>query len=455
MRRELTRRPALLGAFALALGMALPREPLLIMLLVGLVVVGESNGQRAFVIGAAVCGMALAPREQPQVLNAKFIEGEARIATVPRLASSGQSAILEIDDMRLATFLPLAPALSLGDRLRVRGVAKPAREGSEAFLRGRGVVGRLDWSDAYVLSHGPIVFAYGIAWRDSFTRFTSRTLTPLSKEAADALCFNVDSTLDPTLKEALRRTGTVHIVSASGLHVGLFAFFLQSLLSKMPIDRRWQLAALLVVLLLYMGATGMRPPVVRAVVMAAAILTAYLWRREGDLLSALGLATVVQLLWDPWSVLDMGLHLSFTAVLALGLFVHFDSGFLGIWSRIRRHAVQTVHASVVASLATAPIIAWSFGYVSLISPIANLMIAPLVLVIVPCSLVGWACSAAPALGQTVMLPVEYACRLMTFLVQSLASLPLAAIDLPAFSAWWIPVWYLALAGLWRKHVRPA
>jgi competence protein ComEC len=445
----------LLAACALALGMTLAREPLLTLFLAGLLFIAESFGQRVLILAAAIIGAFLAPDDQPFLNEPKFVRGEARIVTVPRIAGSGQSAIVEINGMRLTAFLPTTPPTSYGDRMRVAGVARPPREGTEAFLRGKGAVGRLDWAEADIVARGPALVGYGVMWRDAFRSFTERNLSKPSKEAADALCFNVDASLDPDFKEDLRRTGTVHIVSASGLHVGIFAFFLQWFLSKIPVDRRWQLVALFLVLILYMGATGMRPPVVRSVVMAATLLTAYLWKREADLLSALGIAAIIQLMWDPWSSVDLGLHLSFVAVLALGLFVRFDIGSPLFLDRLKLRVRQTVHASIVASLATAPIVAWSFGYVSLIAPLANLLIAPLVLVIVPVSLTAWALAWAPALAQTLMLPVELACRLMTWLVANLADLPFAAIDLPAFSAWWIPVCYVAMIGLWRKRVRPA
>lgn len=444
-----------MASFALALGMVLAREPLLALFLVALVWIGDGFGQRVLLLCAAICGVVIAPREQPLVQEARFVSGQATVLTVPRITSDGQGALLEIEGLRVTSFLPAAPSLNYGDRLDVAGLLRPLKEGTEAFFKGRGVVGRLDLTTAVRTEQGPTILAVGVVWRDSFRRATAATLSEPSKETSDALCFNVDSTLDGELKEDLRRTGTVHIVSASGLHVGLFAFFLQWLLSKVPIDRKWQLLLLLIVLVLYMGATGMRPPVVRSVAMAGVILTAYLWKREGDLLSALGLAALVQLLWDPWSVGDLGFHLSFAAVLGLGLFVRFDAG-SPIWlERVKLRAKQTVHASVVASLATGPIVAWSFGYVSLISPLANLLIAPLVALIVPLSLLGWASSAFPPLSKTLMVPVEISCRLMSWIVHGLAQIPYAAVELPAFSAWWIPVCYLAMIGLWRKRVRPA
>ncbi len=455
MRRELSRRPLLLCAGAIGCGLAAPREPILLVLLAALIFLAETVPVRAILVLLACIGAVRSPHLAVSVTEAMYVQGLMRVVTVPRVAGDGELATVEIGYRRLSLFITQGQDLGYGDVLRVSGVARPLKEVSERFSLGQGVVGTFEPVDMQRVERGPAVLRLGRRWRDSFRSVTASTLSDRSKRMADALCFNVESALDPELEANLRRTGTIHIVSASGLHVGIFALFLQNILSRLPLDRRWQLALLLFVLLLYVGATGMRPPVVRATLMAAVMLGAYTVRREPDLLSALGLAAALQMAIDPWSVFSAAFHLSCVAILGLGLFVRFEAPALGLTNYLRTRAIQVAHASLVATLSTAPVIGWMFGSLSIISVLANLLVTPFVVVIVPLSLVAWSISFMPGAATVAMLPVEASCRIVEAIVGGLGSLPFAAVGLPAFSAWWIPVWYIAMLGLWRKRVRPA
>lgn len=244
-------------------------------------------------------------------------------------------------------------------------------------------------------------------------------------------------------------------MSASGLHVGIFAVFLNFVLARLPVDRRIQIGLLLVVLLLYMGATGLRPPVVRAVAMAALIMPAYLWRREGDLLSALGIAAIGNLLFDPRAVWDVGFQLSFVAVFAIGLFPWYPPARREGERPITDTIVQSVWISLVVTVATSPLTAYYFGYVPLIGVFANLVATLPVTMIVVGALAAWSVSWIPFASLAIMTVVEGAATFLLASVAWMASFPWAAIHLPAFSAGWIlVVWAIGL-GCWRHRVRPA
>ncbi|MEQ1936586.1 MAG: ComEC/Rec2 family competence protein, partial [Fimbriimonadaceae bacterium] len=293
-------------------------------------------------------------------MERQFVNRTMDIVTVPRTGKSGDWCIAEGGGTRLGLFLGQSrTSLSLGDRIHLKGVVRTLREGSEQFWLSKGVIGTMfvgEDNEVVVLNEGSPIFRWGMSWRQSFIEFAQKNLAPRQARLADALCFNLDALLDEDLQENLSRTGTVHIVSASGLHVMIFAVAFQLVLSRLPIPRWAQLILLIFVLLVYAGATGFRPPVLRSVVMVGVMMSAYLVRREGDLLSAAAVAALAQFLLDPRSVYDIGFYLSFLTVCALGLFLPLDAP-RGWKEWIGRSA----HASFVASLASAPIVALIFG----------------------------------------------------------------------------------------------
>lgn len=398
-------------------------------------------------------GLAAAPSPVSPQFEVKRVEGEYRVISAPRTGHRSDWCIVESQDRRFALFLgrPTDPLMvSLGDRLKIDGYSKPFPEGSDSFWLGKGVMAIIQLGESSVvrIKQGPPLFRWGQAWRASFQEFTARTFNKENADLIDALCFNVDAALEPGFRDDLRATGTVHIVSASGLHVMLLAFATLWGLSKLPIPRSIQLFLLIALLMIYAGGAGFRPPVVRAVVMAMLLLSAYLFRREPDLLSAAGVAAMGQLLLDPWSVFDLGFYLSFVTVVAIGLYMN---------PNLQSRLLRSAQVSWIATLASAPVVAFAFGRISLIAVVANLLIGFVILPIIAGSLLCWGVALVfPDFGTTMArgIVTPFASYL-AWAVRWLADIPLASVATPPFSAYWIPAFYGLMLSIWKLRKRSA
>ncbi|MEM9828687.1 MAG: ComEC/Rec2 family competence protein, partial [Planctomycetota bacterium] len=205
------------------------------------------------------------------------------------------------------------------------------------------------------------------------------------------------------VRDDLLATGTVHLLSVSGLHLAIVVWMASLLTAWM---RSWPMTRVLVLLtvcVLYMSLTGGRPPVVRASVLVAVLVLAMAAARNTKTLNALSLAALVLLLLDPRHLLDLGVHLSFLAVATLifsgrGLSrtgVHavdaaediearldllqqstyrpLKLGLVLIWNRFR--SLAWASASVTA--VTTPLVWYHFHVISPISVLANLLLSPL------------------------------------------------------------------------------
>jgi ComEC/Rec2-related protein len=454
--KELQSRPIVLYAIAMGLALSCRAHPWQMIFLVPVLAVASNWTTRFAALALVFVGILTAPSPAKSLMEREFVNRTMDIVTVPRTGKSGDWCIAEGGGTRLGLFLGESKtSLSLGDRIHLKGVVRTLKEGSEQFWLSKGVIGTMfigEDNEVTVLQSGSPIFRWGMSWRQSFISFAATSLSPRHARLADALCFNLDALLDKDLQENLARTGTVHIVSASGLHVMIFAVAFQLVLSKLPIPRWAQLVLLLFFLLIYAGATGFRPPVLRAVVMVGVMMSAYLVRREGDLLSAAGLAAIAQFFLDPRSVFDIGFYLSFLTVAALSLFMPLDAPRGG-----KEWLLRGAQASFVASLASAPIVALIFGRVSLISILANLMIGVSIGPIVAGGLLAWLISlVSPSLGGWLMsVGVAPFCTYLEWVVNSLGVLPFAAVEVPAFSVYWIPIFYFVSLALWRFKRRPA
>jgi competence protein ComEC len=436
----------------LVVGLTALGHPLNLFFLAILLVAVRPQAIRLTVVAGFLAGLLLSPTPAPVLQTREKVDGEGRVVSVPRLHREVTTFELQTAGRKLLATAPRGAAVALGDRVRVSGVARPLSEGSEAFLRMHGISGRirLEGQDLRVEAHGAWPLRLADEWRRSFLAFCARSVDEPVAVVADALCFNVDTLLDERTHEGLRRTGTVHIVSASGLHVMVFAWALQALLACLPVPRIVQVGLVAFVLGLYALATGLQPPIIRAVVMAMAVLSAYLFRREGDFPSSLALVALVLLVWKPSSVYDIGFQLSFCTVAAMGLFLFRDRD---EWSVVRE-TNQMVKTSLVATAASAPIVAYHFGTFPVLSVAANLLVALVVPVVIVGALVAHPISfAVPAVAQGIMsMVVAPLVGWIYWVVGTLSAPSWSVLSVPAFSGYWIALLYLAALATWRRRV---
>lgn len=174
--------------------------------------------------------------------------------------------------------------------------------------------------------------------------------------------------------DTLRKTGTIHLVSISGLHLTIVAFWsflaLRFLLSLFKPSRfaPYQGAALLSlgIAFFYAYLAGLSLPTKRALIMYGLAMVALLLYRPIFRLHTLALAFIIIMLFEPFSLLSIGFWLSFTAVTILILLSQYTLG-----------TVKTLLLTqFTVSIFLIPLTAHFFGEVSLISPFSNFFAIP-------------------------------------------------------------------------------
>lgn len=453
MRQILDSRPLFLAAIALCLGACLHRSPLCLLLVAVLLVVLSTWQMRFLAVLATVVGVFLAPAglQNPP----PEFRGIGQVSTVPAVSRFGGAwTILQTNSGQFLLPLKSETGLSLGDQIQISGELSPfTGPTGERWLQ-RGVLAKFKTRHLWLkrVGEGPWLYRVGLKWRTSFRQFTREGLSPDDASVLDALCFNVDAALDPDIKDDLRRAGTIHIISASGLHLLLFCWGCQWLLSRFPVPRPLQLFFLSVLLLIYGGAAGLRPPIFRSVIMTWMQLWAYTFEREYDALTAVGFSGILQVLMMPLVVFDPSFQLSYGIVCGLCLFPMYSAskGILGrIWSDVR--------TSFVASATGAPMLAYYFGQISLVSVLSNLLVSPVLGVLIGSSLVGWLVWLGwPDAGVMILdVPV-----LLSHWIQNVShlmgGLPGAVVPTPGFSAYavWIAVVAILLLVRFRRRPSP-
>lgn len=243
---------------------------------------------------------------------------------------------------------------------------------------------------------------------------------------------------------SLQRTGLSHTVAVSGMHLSFLAALVSGLLGR---GKRRSALATCGVVLVFTLISGCTPSVVRAAVMLILLQLAALLGRERDPLTALALALMLLLAWNPFSAAHIGLQLSFASVAGILLFSdRLQERMLRGWKRppkdstplrllgaLVRFGAAALSATLGAMVFTTPLTALYFGSLSLISPLANLMTLWAVSAAFSGGLIAGAAGAVlPELGRVLALPVLPFVRYLDWVVPRLARAPFSALSTSSF-----------------------
>ena len=203
-----------------------------------------------------------------------------------------------------------------------------------------------------------------------------------------ALFLGDRSGITQSIQSDFQRTGLGHLLAISGLHVGIIAglirFLIRTMALRLPVkpELRRQLIACLSLLGIWVfaGMVGMSASVVRATIMLSIFIVSDFSDRRfgsGHPLWSVGVACFFILLLRPRDIFAPGFQLSFSAVVFILLIMGRPSTKAGINS-FKKAAYSSLSVTCAASVGTAPILAYYFGFVPvgalIFSPIAVLLL---------------------------------------------------------------------------------
>lgn len=456
LRRELNARPLFL--IALAFGLALSSAFVSWHLAFCLAVLAVASSWRNGILIALSIGLGFVLKvdaNPPRILEEVYAGGKFRVISVPVRWGDEEVVLIRNQELTLQMILSPGDDVNLGDYIRADGFARPL---TRPEYRVNGVGGVLVPDKYEVLRPGWPIWKSAAQARRSFDAFVDEHAPAPVAALLNALCFSMTAELPDDTDKALVRSGTRHIAATSGMHVLIAGGALLLALSRIPIPRWLQLLLVALALLLYAGAAGLRPSIIRAVIMMVVWAAAPFVGRERDGLSALSAGALFYMLWRPDGVVDVGFLLSVSAVGGLVLYApRFQSVPEKVWPRVWFYVKGLGTASLIVQLAVLPITALVFGQISLSSLFANLLVVPVLGAVIVSAFAAWLLSAvwtggAAALLGWVTVPLT---GWLLAVIHFFGLQPWAAVTVPPFSGYWLAPLYLAALLAWRPHVRPA
>ncbi|GGK71953.1 ComEC/Rec2 family competence protein [Rufibacter glacialis] len=225
------------------------------------------------------------------------------------------------------------------------------------------------------------VVAVSLQVRKTLEQAFQEHITPRREKAlAYALVLGVQDDLDTAIRNAYARTGTMHVLAVSGLHVALLYGVLLLFLKPFGRDKTSRLVVFLVtvgVVWFYAFMTGLSASVLRSVCMFSLVEVGRVLRRRASILNTLAVVALALLLYEPNFLFDVGFQLSFLAVAGIVLL---QPLFLQIWHpehRAIKAGWQLLSISVAAQLATLPLSLHYFHQFPVYFWVGNLVAVPL------------------------------------------------------------------------------
>lgn len=402
-----------------------------------------------------------------KALDGQTISIEAEATAYSEATSYGAKVkvkILREDSPDIKAVLYLndeAPDIAPGDRLELRARLKQATTIQDSEVD-------------YFTAQGIFLFAYqsgelrvsppegsGIKYIPAkMVRFLKDKIAEIFPEDTAALMQALLSgdtgLLSDSFYAALKTDGLSHAVAVSGMHV---AFLVGLVTTLIPLRRRAAFVCIPVILI-FMAMVGNTSSVVRAGIMYFFVLLAPVFRREHDSATSLGAALMLLLIVNPFAAAGVGLQLSFAATAGIIMFTNsIYIPLCGMLNKLRvakfkpigtalRFFAASFATSIGAIIFTTPLVILHFGYVSLIAPLANILVLWAVSLAFTGGLIAcilgfvWSPIGAFAAGIAA-LPLRY----IIWIVGKLSNIPFAAIyTLNDYFLFWPVYAYIMVAG---------
>jgi len=323
------------------------------------------------------------------------IQKQKSSKVIMRIIYSKEKAIWYKTEGTALVFIGKSPGSQLlcyGDRLLISaqfaepdGPLNPGGFDNRRYLKLKGI-----YRQAYVnpnhwrlISSGNRnpVLKMALLWRDEMLMILRQSgMKGREFAVAGALLLGYVDEVDNDLMQDYSATGVIHILSVSGMHVGMVFLVLDKLLAFLEKRKYGNYGKTLFIILfiwLYAFITGLSPAVMRAAAMLSLMVFGKARKQLPDIMNILAASAIFLLVCQPLLLTDIGFQLSYMAVAGIvilykpihGLFVP-SSGFLDkIWS--------IMAVSIAAQLGTLPLCLYYFHQFPNYFLFTNIIVIPL------------------------------------------------------------------------------
>jgi competence protein ComEC len=241
-----------------------------------------------------------------------------------------------------------------------------------------------------------------------------------------ALTLGYTDDLQPDLRASYSATGAMHILSVSGMHVGVVYVVMAFLLSFLNKNQRQKVLKTIFITLFLWGyafITGLSPAVIRATLMFTFVALATCFDRKSQIYNTIFMSILGMLLYNPNFLYDVGFQLSYSAVLSIIFFQPIVTKLYTPNHKISRLTWELFSVSIAAQLGTTPFTLYYFQQFPNYFLLTNLVAIPLSSVVIYLAMGLLMVSFIPYVSLAVAFLLKWSLWLLNFLIVWIQHLP--------------------------------
>lgn len=372
---------------------------------------------------------------RPEIPYGSFLELEGKIVEEVDRRMDHQKITLETKYGRVLVKFGLYHDFHFGDRVAVEGILEAPSQDIDGFSYANYLARYRIWStmnDPRLVEIEPAPPSWRGALYD-FKGFLEIKIYKLYFEPEASfvagLLLGSRKGMPQVLADAFQATGLTHIVAISGYNISLIVALMFTLASFLPLKTRVVATTLAIVLFVIL--VGASAAVVRAGIMGVITLWGLFWGSRSQVFFTLLWSAVLMVLMNPYTLIyDVGFQLSFTSTLGLLVFVPMLESFV---PKAERFSLlrEALLLTLAAQIGTLPLILFHFGRLAVLSPIANVLVAPFL----PLSMLFSALSLV--FGETLAILAYVPLRAVELVALAFSKIPFVNVSLALSVSWFL------------------
>lgn len=278
------------------------------------------------------------------------------------------------------------PSIKYGDSLYIEGEFKQPEEARnykgynyKQYLKTKKIIGTVELEKAKILKSSNGSFIHNI---QKYIKDTiNGTLTDEEGNLLLAILLGDKDKLSEDIQESFKTSNLSHMLAVSGAHVSYIILGLTYVLQNSIIGKKNGKIVCIFFLLVFMAITNFTPSVTRACIMAVLTLFSGIIYRKSDVYTNISVAALITLIFNPYSLLDLGFQLSYGGTIGIIIFIKRIQEKKSN-SKVINYIKQMALVSIYANIIIIPIMMYHFNTVSFTFIISNIMASPILGIIV-------------------------------------------------------------------------
>lgn len=278
------------------------------------------------------------------------------------------------------------PSIKYGDSLYIEGEFKQPEEARnykgynyKQYLKTKKIIGTVELEKAKILKSSNGSFIHNI---QKYIRDTiNGALTDEEGNLLLAILLGDKDKLSEDIQESFKTSNLSHMLAVSGAHVSYIILGLTYVLQNSIIGKKNGKIVCIIFLLAFMAITNFTPSVTRACIMAILTLFSSIIYRKSDVYTNISVAALITLIFNPYSLLDLGFQLSYGGTIGIIIFIKRIQEKKSN-SKVINYIKQMALVSIYANIIIIPIMMYHFNTVSFTFIISNIMASPILGIIV-------------------------------------------------------------------------